>query len=99
MASAFTNVPNSYVINAAVSSATYVAFADQVASAIVILNNTGEDINVRQDRGPDVAQQGLPYLCPAGTYYEIDGISNCNQVSVARAAGSGAITVQARYFG
>lgn len=96
---AFTTVPSSGIINASVSSTTFVAFPDAHSSAMVVLNNTGVDIMVRQDRGKDVSQQGLPYLCPAGTYYELDGISNCNQVFVSRADGSGAITVQARYFG
>lgn len=86
-------VPSSIVGNVTITDTSYVAFAAVYASKCTIINNTDEDINVRVDLS--TTSLGTPMLVLAGTFYQKDGITNMNQVKVARAAGSGSLTVQA----
>lgn len=85
-------VHSSTDIQVAVTDTNYVAFASQICRAVDVINNTTVDINVRRQ------PSNIAFLVKAGSYKKVDGIENANQVEVARAASSGAITVQATVY-
>lgn len=89
-------IPNSKTIEKAISSsAAYDHFDSDVCGSMDVINQTGTDIYVRQDvKGVE----GVPQLCKDGTYCTVDGIQNADEVWIARAGGSGSITVQARIY-
>lgn len=93
-----TNVQSSQLIEKEVSSeTTFVAMhSDLPVNEIVFLNNTGVDIDIRQDNGDGT--EGVVYTCLDGTYYIVDGIVNANQVMVKLNVAGDAVMVQARYF-
>lgn len=89
-------LPNSKTVEKTISSSTaYDYFADNVCGSMDVINQTGTDIYVRQDVD---GVAGVPQLCKDGTYCTVDGIQNANEVWIARASGSGSITVQARIY-
>ncbi|HMG14786.1 MAG TPA: hypothetical protein VK590_05040 [Saprospiraceae bacterium] len=92
-----TNVQNSNIIEKEiVSSSEYVAMGeDTPASELHFLNNTGQDLMIRQDNG---GIEGIPYLCPTNSTYRMDGICNINQAMVALASDSTPANVQARLY-
>lgn len=92
------NVQSSNFIQKLVSDATnFVAMAtDTPASEIVILNNTGQDIDVRQDNGGVAGP--VTYTCKDGTFVIIDGICNANQVMLKLNGGSTPATVKGRIY-
>lgn len=59
--------------------ATYVAFASQKANKLVISNNTGTPIEFRRGGA------GSAFVIPSGQLYEIDGITNADQIEIRRA--------------
>lgn len=69
---------------------TYEAFADQTCSQMVVSNQTGTVINLRQN--------GVDFEMPSGILFTISGMTNANQISVARTdAGTTPVTVTARW--
>lgn len=69
---------------------TYEAFADQACSQMVVSNQTGTVINLRQD--------GADFQIPSGILFTVSGVTNANQISVARTdAGTTPVTVTARW--
>lgn len=93
-----TNVQGSNFIEVAISSeVNYVPFnADLAASEIVILNNTGVTIDVRQDNGGVAGSSVCP--CKDGTFLIVDGIVNANQVMVKLHSAGGAVTLNGRLY-
>lgn len=69
---------------------TYESFADQACTQMVISNQTGTVINLRQN--------GVDFEMPSGILFTISGMTNANQISVARTdAGTTPVTVTARW--
>lgn len=91
-----TNVQSGNFLQVAISSSiTYTAFNNLPAKEVIVLNNTGQDIMVRQDNG-GVAGPAA-YLCKDGTFVICEGIANANQVVVKLASGNTPVIVQGRY--
>lgn len=93
-----TNVPNSQLGQKTVTGVADF-LADQAASAVDFLNNTGKDINVTQYTNWGSAPvAGNTYLCINGSTYLVEGIVNANQIKVSNATDNSSITIPYRHY-